>query len=322
MNDLDEKITIENFLKDIQKEVEKKIEETIKDEEIKSILKGGKRLRPIVAALAYKVCTRGKETPEEYQQVLEGTVSIELAHTASLLHDDIMDKDETRRGKPALYTKKGVPHTILKGHKMLSTGFGIAIKHGEKIGKLYVDTWDEVLNGQLKEIDYNTDNIKTKGFSSKQKLYNLYTQIIDQKTAALFASSCKAGAFEANANGRVAKLLSDYGREIGLAYQLADDMVDLENGELIGSVVMPLLTRLENNNVNTDSLTVSKIKTKIENNEEKIKKIYLKEIKKHVKKAEELSKSDILPDSQYKKLLGEQPSYIINKMLKEININI
>ncbi len=320
-------LNIENFFKTTQIDVEKKIKNTITDKDIVDILQGGKRLRPLLEILSYKVCTGGRETPTDYQKALEGTVSIELAHTASLLHDDIIDEDQTRRGRAALYTKKGIPHAILKGHKMLSTGFGIAIKHGEKIGKLYVNTWDEVLTGQIKEVDFNTEEtgdseIDLKGFTTKSKIYKLYKQIIDQKTAALFASSCKAGAFEANANGQIAQTLSDYGREIGIAYQLADDLVDLENGEMIGSVVIPLLTRLENKKIDENNLTVSKIRSKIENNEEKIKKMYLKEIKKHVKKAEKLSKSDLIPNSPYKKLLSEQPSFVINMMLKKIKMNV
>lgn len=321
-------LNIEKFFKKSQNDVEKKIKNTIKDNGIVEILKGGKRLRPLLSLLSYKVCTGGRETPADYQRALEGTVSIELAHTASLLHDDIIDEDETRRGKPSLYTKKGIPHAILKGHKMLSTGFGIAINHGEKIGKLYVNTWDEVLTGQIKEVDFNreekedSNEIDLKGFTTKSKIYKLYKQIIDQKTAALFASSCKAGAFEANANGQIAKILSDYGREIGLAYQLADDLVDLEEGEMIGSVVIPLLTRLENKKVDENSLTVSKIKNKIDKNEDKIKKMYIKEIKKHVKNAEKLSKSDIIPTSPYKQLLSKQPSFVINMMLKKINMNV
>jgi geranylgeranyl pyrophosphate synthase len=320
-------INIKDFFTKSQNDVEKKIINTITDEDIVKILKGGKRLRPLLSLLSYKVCTGGRETPADYQRALEGTVSIELAHTASLLHDDIIDEDITRRGKPSLYTKKGIPHAILKGHKMLSTGFGIAINHGEKIGKLYVNTWDEVLTGQIKEVDFNTEKdeeeeIELKGFTTKSKIYKLYKQIIDQKTAALFASSCKAGAYEANANGQIAQTLSDYGREIGIAYQLADDLVDLEEGEMIGSVVIPLLTRLENKKVDENNLTVSKIRSKIENNEEKIKKMYLKEIKKHVRNAEKLSKSDIIPNSPFKKLLSDQPSFVINMMLKKINMNV
>jgi len=322
MTNIDKGPTLENFFRETKEDVEKKIETTIKDEDIVSILKGGKRLRPLISALSYKVCTGGKETPADYQRALEGTVSIELAHTASLLHDDIMDKDKTRRGKPSLYAQKGIPHTILKGHKMLSTGFGIAINHGKKIGKLYVDTWDEVLAGQMKEIDFNTEQGGTKKFPSKSEVYKLYEQIIDQKTAALFASSCKAGAFEANASDQMVEVLSEYGREVGIAYQLADDLVDLENGEMINSVVIPILSRLEEKKVDENSLTVSTIKRKIEKNEDEIKQLYLKEIKKHVKNAEKLSLSDAIPQSEYKRLLYEEPSFVINKMLEEMNITV
>ncbi len=319
-----QKLTLEKFFYQTKKDVEKKIENVVREKKIVEILKNGKRLRPLLAQLSFKVCTGGKETPYQYDKSLEGTVTIELAHTASLVHDDIIDEDKERRGKPAFYTQEGIPNALLIGHKMLAEGFNIALSHGDKIAKLYVDTWYEVLNGQLEEVKYNKEEIKngTKGITKKSKIFKFYNEIIEKKTASLFASSCRAGAIEADASGEILEILYDYGLEIGLAYQLADDLVDLENGELIDSVIIPLLTRLENKKVNNESLTISVIKRKLARNEDKIKNLYLQEIKKHVKKAEKLSKSDIIPESSFKKLLHDAPSYVINKMLKEIDFKI
>lgn len=321
-------LNLDSFFDTTISDVEKMITSTISNKKITSILTAGKRLRPLVAQLSFKVCTGGKETPYQYQRFIESTVAIELAHTASLVHDDIIDKDKMRRGKPAFHVKEGIPKALLIGHRMLSIGFNIALNHGKKFAKLYVDTWDEVLNGELREVDYDAeydgDAIKndTDGITSKSKIFKEYFKIINMKTASLFSSACKAGAIEAEASGEILDILANYGREIGLAYQLADDLVDLENGEMIDSVIIPLLTRLENKTVDNNSLKVSSIRKKIAKNSSKIKQLYIDEIRRHVKKAENLSKSETIPSSPYKDLLMQAPSYIANRMLKEINVEI
>ena len=159
-------------------------------------------------------------------------------------------------------------------------------------------------------------------WSLKSQIFKAYEKIIDFKTAALFSSACKAGALAANMSKDIIKVFSDYGREIGLAYQLADDLVDLANGEMIDSVIIPLLNKIENNSSKINFLEKRDIKKKFEKNKDKIKKYYLKEIKKHVDKAKELGKSNLIPESTYKDLLTEAPSYIINRMLNEIELSI
>ena len=315
---------LNEFFDQTKIDLEKRIESTIDDKKILSILNHGKRLRPLLAILSFKVCTGGRENLYQYQHALEGTVTIELAHTASLIHDDIMDDDLERRGKPAFYTTDGISNAILIGHKMLAKGFSIALSHGDKLANLYVETWNDILNGQLGEINYDPDKIKngSKGITTKSKIFKLYNKIIDQKTASLFASSCRAGAVEADANGEILDILFVYGREVGLAYQLADDLVDLENGEMIDSVIIPLLTRLENRKVDPKKLDEESIKNILQKNESKIKKMYLEEIERHVRKAEKISLSKKIPDSPYKLLLTQAPSNVINMMLKEIEIEI
>lgn len=315
--------TIDTFFRETKEDIEKKIKSTIVDKEIFSILQYGKRLRPLISLISFKVCTGGKETPFQYQRALEGTVSIELAHTASLVHDDIIDEDKERRGKPAFYIKEGIPKALLNGHKMLAIGFNIALSHGEKIAKLYVETWSEILCGELKEVNFNTSKISADdNLSTKSKIFNEYNKIINMKTASLFSSACKAGAIEADATGEILDILADYGREIGLAYQLADDLVDLEKGEMIDSVVVPLLTRLENKAIDNGSFKVKSIKRKLAKNQSKIKELYIEEIKRHVSKAIKLSKSHVIPPSPFKELLVDAPAYITNTMLKEIKVII
>jgi geranylgeranyl pyrophosphate synthase len=311
---------LELFFDETLGHVEEKISDTISDEKIKDVLNGGKRLRSLLAQLSFKACTGGNDTHEQYQKSLEGSVSIELAHGASLVHDDIIDKDAERRGRPAFHIKEGIGKALLMGHKMLAYGFDIALSHGKEVAKLYVDSWNEVVSGEIDEVEFN-NNGSRKFMSAKEQIFEAYYKIIDLKTAALFSSACKAGALEADMAGDILKVFSNYGREIGLAYQLADDLVDLAHGEMIDSVIIPILNRLENR-PKIGTLKKREIKKLFAKNEQKIKKFYINEIRRHVKNAEELSNSKLIPKSSYKKLMSEAPTYIINRMLSEINVTI
>lgn len=318
----DQSLNLEVFLKHTHEDIEKKINEIIKDKNVLTILKEGKRLRPLLGALSFKVCTGGKEESPLYQQFLEGAVAIELAHAASLVHDDIIDGDLTRRGEPAFYIKTGIDNAILIGHKMLVMGFDLALSHGERIAKLYVDAWGGTLDGQLSEINFNSKDLEDVNITADSKFFQVYSRIIDLKTATLFSAACKAAAYWARASDDIANLLAEYGREVGFAYQLADDLVDLEKGEMIDSVVIPLLTRLEKRTAKNGSLKHRSIRKKIEKKSPEIKKLYLEEISKHVNNAQKICNSPLLPDNQFKTFLLDAPYFTINKMLKEIFINI
>jgi len=313
-------VKLDDFFNTTRYDIENKISSTITDEKIREILHGGKRLRSLLTQLTFKVCTEGKDTNEDYQRSLESAVSIELAHGASLVHDDIIDKDAVRRGKPATHVRHGIGQAILTGHRMLAIGFDIALNHGKEVAKLYVDSWNEVVNGEIDEVDFNRKGYEQT--SLKSTIFEAYNKIIDLKTASLFSSACEAGALEANMSGDILKVFKQFGREIGLAYQLADDLVDLANGEMIDSVIIPLLNRIEKKPIKKGSLKRWEMKRKFAKNEEKIKEYYIKEITKHVRKAEEISKSDIIPKSSYKDMMIDAPSHIINRMLGEINLSI
>lgn len=316
-------MSLESFLQKTLEDVEKKINEMISDEKILSILQGGKRLRPLLASISFKVCTGGDEPSDRYQKFLEGAVGVELAHGASLVHDDIIDGDLSRRGEPAFYIQSGIDNAILIGHKMLTIGFALAVSHGEKIAKLYVDAWRGTLDGQLSEVNFNSKDLNDTTISADSKFFQIYSKIIDLKTATLFSSACKAAAIWANASDEISEKLAEYGREVGFAYQLADDLVDLEKGEMIDSVVLPLLTRLERKSMKNGSMMKARtIKKKLQANSTEIKQLYLDEIKKHIANAQELSQVGIIPTNSFRQFLHDVPSYIINKMLAEINIAV
>ena len=313
-------LDLESFFNETYSHVEQELDNKILDKKIRNVLNGGKRLRSLLAQLSFKACTQGKETHNKYMKSLEGTVSIELAHGASLIHDDIIDKDIQRRGKPAFHVKEGVSKALLMGHKMIAQGFDIALTHGKEVAKIYVDSWNEVVNGEIDEVDFNNNGSNLHN-STKEQIFEAYNKIINLKTAGLFASACKVGALEADMTSDILKVFSDYGREVGLAYQLADDLVDLANGEMIESVILPLLNKLENRPI-ISTIKKREIKKIFIKNKDKIKQYYIDEIKKHVMRAEELSNSNLIPESNYKNLLTQAPTYIINKMLNEIKLTI
>jgi geranylgeranyl pyrophosphate synthase len=319
---LDQPNSLETFLKNTLKDIETKMKEIIYDGKILEILKGGKRLRPLLGSIAFKVCTGGNESSEKYHKFLEGCVGVELAHGASLVHDDIIDGDLNRRGELAFYIKTGIDNAILIGHKMLTIGFDLAVNHGEKFAKLYVDSWRGTLDGQLKEINFNSKDLNDSNISTDSKFFQIYSRIIDLKTATLFSSFCKSAAMRADASEDLSNVLANYGREVGFAYQLADDLVDLEKGEMIDSVVLPLLSRLERKSIKNGSAKAKTLKKKLKKNSTEIKKLYLTEIKKHVMNAERLSTEGIIPTNHYKTFLQQAPTYIINTMLKEIDISL
>jgi len=313
---------LDDFFDATKFDIEDKITKIILDGEIVAILNGGKRLRSLLAALAFKACTRGTETEKHYQRSLEGSVSIELAHGASLVHDDIIDKDVTRRGKDAVHVKQGIGKAILTGHKMLVKGFDIALSHGKDVASLYVDSWNKVVNGEIDEVDFNKNSLVMKNLSTKSQIFEAYNKIIDLKTAVLFSSACKAGAIEADMKGDILNVFANYGREIGLAYQLADDLVDLAQGEMIDSVIIPLLNKLDKKAAKIKALRNWEIKRKFSKHKDEIQELYMGEIKRHTENAVKLSKSKLIPQSNYKKMLTDAPNYIINKMLREINVTI
>ena len=309
--------SIESFFEQCKLDTEKAIKRMIKNEKILEQLEGGKRLRPMSLLLSFKACTGGADTEEEYQRAVEGTVSIELAHTSSLIHDDIIDRDTERRGKPALYVREGVDTALLVGHKMLALGCDIALDHGPEFVKLYVDTWNQALSGELLELQFNR---KKKSLS--KDFFSIYLSIIDMKTASLFASACRAGALEAHADSEIVDVLTEYGREVGRAYQLADDLVDFENGEMLDSVVLPLLSRVEKKGDGFSKMEKRLIQKKLLKHEREIKEFYVNEIKYRLQKAEDLIRDSTIPDSVYKEMLAHAPRHLINKMLKSINMVI
>lgn len=315
-------IDFAEFFRYVQETIKREIEKEIDDEDMKYALEGGKMLRPAMLLLSFKVCN-GKD--EYYKNALESAMGVELAHSASLIHDDIMDGDSERRGKPALHVIKGIGSAILVGHRMISKAFRISINHGMENAEIFLDTWDKSLMGQLKDIDFTSHLKDILNGKKPDELVKEYFRIIEMKTASLFATACRAGAIEAKAPPEVRELMAEYGRRVGIAYQLADDLVDIANGKFEEGIIMPII-RAFGNNVNKELIEQIRkdgsriLEEALRRNGLDLKEIYMNEIKKQVREANEIADSPLLPNSSYKKLLKEAPIYIVNAMIKNIKM--
>jgi len=190
-----------------------------------SVFGGGKRIRPILTLATAELFGRDTES------VIKAACGIELIHTFSLIHDDLpcIDNDDFRRGKPSNHKVFGEAIALLAGDALLVSGFDLIIENSEvkeikkqSILKMIKETSfyigiENMLGGQVEDISLKNEDI------TKADLINLYMK----KTAALICLSIRAGAILSGANQRQLKALTKYGENIGLAFQIVDDMLDI-----------------------------------------------------------------------------------------------
>ncbi|HHV86750.1 MAG TPA: polyprenyl synthetase family protein [Petrimonas sp.] len=177
---------------------------------------GGKRVRPLLVLLAANMFGG------EVDKSLKPAIGIEIFHNFTLLHDDLMDKSDMRRGMPAVHKKWDANAAILSGDAMLIESYRhIASVHSgilPQIISLFSQTAMEVCQGQQLDMDFEKRSDVTE---------SEYIEMITLKTAVLLACSSKMGALLANASLNDAELLYNYGINIGLAFQLKDDLLDV-----------------------------------------------------------------------------------------------
>jgi len=304
----------EEFFSSYQKIIRKEIEKRIKDEDMRYALNGGKLLRPTILMLSFIACN-GKN----FERAMESAIGIELAHSASLLHDDIMDGDKERRGKPAFHVKKGIGKAILTGHKMINEAFRISLKHGMKNAQIFLDSWSEAVNGQILDIDMAARIKELAKNKNIEEIIRQYFNIINLKTASLFSVACRAGAIEADAPEDLIENMAEYGREVGIAYQLADDLVDMLSGKLDDSIMLAVAKYKEYTG-DKDSDDIVDILKNLD--KDFLKRMYIEEIKKHIERSQSIVSSEKRINPDFAKILKEAPVYIVNKMLKSVGVVI
>lgn len=179
---------------------------------------GGKRLRPSALLLAAEA-VGGK--PEN---VLPAAVAIELVHNFTLIHDDIMDGADLRRGLPAVHKKWGVSGAIVAGDALYSKAFEILSctkSEAERLVEsleLMSKTCTDICEGQWMDMNFET---------RKDVKEEEYMRMVEKKTAVLFATAVKMGALLSGANREVVRALWDFGRLTGVGFQIYDDVIDL-----------------------------------------------------------------------------------------------
>ena len=184
------------------------------------LLAGGKRYRPVLALLAFEAAG-GKEISE----VMDLALSAEIIHTATLVHDDIYDSSKTRRGKPTLHASHGLAHGIIGGDYLFVLGFGLGGKYDAGIVERMAETCANIASGELLQHEH-IGNLATTPED--------YYSIIDGKTAGPFATACSCAAIIAGAPDEVINSLEEFGWEVGRAFQLVDDLLDLTGDEKMG----------------------------------------------------------------------------------------
>jgi octaprenyl-diphosphate synthase len=176
------------------------------------IFSGGKRLRPLLMVLSARICgyTGTYDIPF--------SSAIEFLHAATLLHDDIVDDASLRRGKPVAHSLYGNAVTVLVGDFLLARALAISADTGKiEVIKVISKLTEDMSQGEVFQLMRKGDINLTE---------DEYLSVIKRKTAVLFEAACKTSAILADASDEQKKALSDYGYNLGIAFQMADDLFD------------------------------------------------------------------------------------------------
>lgn len=217
MDDL--KTRILGLVKDDLIEIEAELEhhlnphlDLVRDVARHILFSGGKRLRPLLFILGTRMCDyRGN-----YDKTF--SISLEYLHAATLLHDDLIDEGELRRGKPVAHSLWGNATTILVGDFLLARALTIAAGTGNiDIIKVVAGMTENMSQGEIHQLSRKGDLSLTEAE---------YRDVIWRKTAVLFEGTCRAAGLLAETSATRVEALSTYGANLGLAFQMADDLID------------------------------------------------------------------------------------------------
>jgi geranylgeranyl diphosphate synthase, type II len=193
---------------------------------------GGKRLRPVLLLTSFNIFS------EDIEKAIPAALAIEVFHNFTLLHDDIMDKAEVRRNKPTVHVKFGENTAILSGDAMAFLAYRYLIESPSgrfsEVVDLFTSTALEVCEGQQFDMDFE---------SRKEVTEAEYLEMIRLKTAVLLGCSLKAGGLLADADGDAVNMLYDFGINLGMAFQIQDDWLDVFGtqqafGKMIGGDIL------------------------------------------------------------------------------------
>lgn len=223
---------LEKYKKVVNLELEKLMPEK-EPKELYELMKyhifaGGKRVRPALCLLACEAVSGS------YEKALPAAASLEMVHAFTLVHDDVMDRDELRRGKPTLWKKYGEGLAINAGDGIFTKTYESALnledtENKEEILKILTKTIMEVCEGQAFDVSF-----EKKGKVSLEE----YIKMATLKTASLIKASAKIGAMCGSGSQEELDALANYGEKVGLSFQIWDDYIDFaseKTGKTFGS---------------------------------------------------------------------------------------
>ena len=178
---------------------------------------GGKRIRPTAALLVFHACVQ-PERPARHADMTDVATALELIHSATLLHDDIIDGSERRRGRESALRRFGLADTLVAGDFVFSHAFALCARFEERIVRWAADacislTEGEMLQGRLRR--------------NATVTVPDYLEIINRKTACLFEVGGRAAAYLAGAEPIVQERAAEMGHHLGMAFQMVDDLLDV-----------------------------------------------------------------------------------------------
>lgn len=202
------------------------------------IRSGGKRVRPILIILTARLCGYKDEKHIPYAAI------VEFIHTATLLHDDVVDNAQTRRGSSTANIVWGNEPSVLVGDFLFSKSFELMTHNGnEEILRIMSEATTALAEGEILELLKTCD-----GDTTEEE----YFEIIKNKTASLFSAACEVGAILGKVNQNKRAALKDFGYNLGMAFQLTDDVLDYVSYDAVlgkrvgtdlkeGKVTLPLI---------------------------------------------------------------------------------
>ena len=233
---------------------------------------GGKRLRALLTLGSAKICGYSKGSRD-----VNLAACVELIHAATLMHDDVIDNSEIRRGKKTLNSIWGNQSSILVGDYLLSRCLEMMVEDGNlEILKLLSTTSAEISQGEVLQLQHKGEI---------DMLEETYLKIISSKTASLFAAATKVGSILANKESKIKEALEFYGKNLGLTFQIADDSLDYNSelkffGKKIGNdfyegkITLPIILLYQKANIKERS-ELKKLFEKNQRNEDELKKVLL-----------------------------------------------
>ncbi len=175
---------------------------------------GGKRFRPMLTLLAAEVGSGRND------QVVAAAAGVELTHVASLCHDDVMDEAELRRGAPSANAAYGNSGAILIGDLLFGKASSIIADLGAEAVKIQAETFVRLCSGQIRDARPAPEGVDARDY---------YLGVLEDKTGVLIATAARYGAMFSGCDAQTVEVLRLYGERLGMAFQLADDLIDVSS---------------------------------------------------------------------------------------------